>query len=234
MNLSIRIILLSFFAIIIYCCFISSTNALSEECVPFNTTLSYAVCQPTNLTFSGDSQSDAGNSIAVDMNTLFESFGEENDQNPPVPFACGKAYVAFFCSDYYPACSNPEDAFQDTRACATACQQLVTTCGPYAQYFTAAGLQLPSSSDCSVIYSTDTQKCTYSINNANVLFWYGTNSPTTSGTPSSTTGGSDSYVTINPYPGGALPGGLLAAGLLIILMGLVGLLSLFMKKQERK
>jgi len=244
-TLSGRALWLSFSLVFFVAYVVPHINA-QNQCAPFDATLLEHPCQPVNFTFVGNATSTMGSSISQSLNTLFESY----ENNPPVSFDCLKFYVAFYCSDYYPSCvnstegSNTTDAYQDVRACASACHGLIAECTSYLSLLSSNGLTIPSDADCDTTYSTDTQLCTFSLDNADMIFWYGSNTPppptttstSTTGYPYPTTTGGyySSSESWDLYPGGTVRGGVLGAGMLVGLLLLVGLLGLFMKRQERR
>jgi hypothetical protein len=222
-----------------------STHA--EECVAFNATLKHSVCTPHYLVFLSDyNQTSPGNSISEIVDNLFESFPDVT--NPPVPESCIKLYIAFFCSDYYPQCAllnstktSNNISMSIVGACSSACNNMLTACNPYTQYFTTQFIaSLPSVAQCNSLYSTNTSLCTFSLDTADTEYWYDDDtppSPSTSTTTTSTTGPPYTTTTqssFNPYPGGATNGGLLGAGLLVAILIIISLVGLFMKNQEKR
>lgn len=174
--------------------------------------------------------------------TMIGVYKNSTTMSMPIPKSCGNAYQRFYCNDIYPSCpSDSSKGYQQVRACKSACEALQVACAPWLSYFTSgksyinADAYLPVPADCS-IYSEDAS-CS-NVDGANTDFFYPDESPTEAPTTQVPTkkpsGGGSSDNNNNKYPGGATKGGILAAGLLVVIMAFIGLMGVFMKKQERR
>jgi len=238
-------------AVVLALCYFSYTpifGVSADMCIPWNgTLLEYnAICTPNYTVFASEMNSSAGNVfIYNNMKLLFEYIEDMGLLDEmllnfkPIPYTCIKTWVAFYCSDYYPKCSDPNDSYNDVRACATSCHELISSCGPYQDWFTNSTAFFPQVSDCDYQYSQSSE-CTFELSSADLYSWYGDDSggsiepPTPSPTPSPFGSSESSSEFDTLYPGGPVKGGVLGAGLLVGLLLVIGLIGLFMKRQEKK
>jgi len=209
----------------------------ADVCTTFNATLDNNVCNITyNVSSTVSKNNTLGDSVRLHMDYLFQQFDDYD--HPALNHSCGQFYVAFYCSDYYPKCTSPNATYDSTRACASACNQLVTACAPFQWIFTAANLTLPTHNDCNTTYSFS-QNCTFNLDSANVYKWYpgwGDNSSSSSSNshapiPNTSSNSNSSSSSEEKFDSA---GAGLAAGLLVVLLLFIAGIGLVMKRQENK
>jgi hypothetical protein len=112
--------------------------ALAQTCGPLNITLDVPqMCNPSYLV-SNVSQNSTGNDLIFDV---FSSL-------PQLPsLACAEAFVAYYCSLYYPECNSTTDI------CGPACSALVLACANDVQKFSHSALSLPTADRCDPLAS---------------------------------------------------------------------------------
>jgi len=234
-------------AVVLALCYFTYSPIAADTCVPWDLNNLHNVCTPNYTVFATQGNNSAGNiDIYNNVQLFFEyitlaGYDIAKPELYPVPFACVKLYVAFYCSDAYPKCSDPSDSYDEVRACASACHDLETVCGPYKGWFLNASAPFPDETVCDFTYSQSADKCTFELSTADMYPWYGDGSgsaePTDAPTPAPTQAPNNDYSSSEYntlYPGGTTKGGILGAGLLVGLLLFVGLIGLFMKHQEKK
>jgi len=223
----------------------------AQQCVAFNSTLLAPhppqitiICQP-NYNIWADDNTNVGQSfIFTQLEYLWEYFAElgYDPSESPVPESCIQSYVAFYCAQYYPPCTNGTSR-SAVSVCATGCHNLTNACAKYLGYFTNATVTIPTTDTCDYTYS-QSANCTFNYTAVDMEYWFGdgssdptlpppTLSPPTQA-PNCTNCLTSSEEEAILYPGGPLKGGILGAGLLVGLLMFVGAIGLFMKRQEKK
>jgi len=173
---------------------------------------SNAICNITQLVLNASSFRTGDVNIKNTLDAMFEA---NQDYGTALPTeSCVQYFADFYCSDFYPLCSNSSNQYNQIRACASACTDLISACSSYDSLFLGP-LYIPA--NCTT-YST-AKDCTFIENFANLLFYYGS-PPSTTTYISATTDFRD--------------GAILGAGLLLGLLLLIGGLSFIMYRQDLK